>query len=109
MRLQPSASLQFIHCRTQELSQRTGRPSKLTAEKRTDREVGKTYILKSVTYSIHEASVYIRISVLGTGYAVAFKINVLSYFQGLAYKEIILFGLFPRTHSSKLHLVLDIN
>lgn len=72
-------------------------------------EVSKMYILKGVAYSIHQVSVYIRISVLEQGHTVTFKINVLSYLQGLAYKEIILFGLFPRTHSSKLHFVLDIN
>lgn len=60
-------------------------------------------------YCIHEASVCIRISVLEVAFTVTFKINVLSYFQGLAYKEIILFGVFPSTHSSKLHFVLDIN
>lgn len=77
--------------------------------KGTDREVGTTYTLKGVACSIHEASAHIRISGLETGYTVTFKINVLSYFQALASKEIILFGLFPRTHSSKLHFVLDIN
>jgi len=82
---------------------------KTNSRKRTDREAGKTYILKGVVYSIHEASVYIRISGLETGYTVIFEMNVLSYFQGLAYKEIILFGLFPRTHPSKLHFVLDTN